>query len=204
MGVEVTPEITYLRHRRTFSDFFYRTAVKVPAFTMLANSILKSLFFSHTVRKKGTLYDATVTKSRGSILELAEWSVPADRFPAAFAEVKDVLNSLSSPAFAHIPMDIRFLRKDTAWLSTAGSSDVVTIGCITRVASNAEHYAAFQAVETVFAKHGGRPHWAKRNNWGSKELKASYPRFEEFCALRKEWDPEGKFLNPYLKGLFAH
>lgn len=202
--IEKNKPIWYLKHRRRVSDALYKAAVAVPALTSLANKLLKQVFFSHTQRKVGNLYDATVTKARpnSSILELAEWSVPYSTFPKAFAEVKKALDSLSNPAFAHIPMDVRFLRRDSAWLSTACQEDVVTIGCITRVASNADKYAAFKVVEEIFTKYGGRPHWAKRNTWTQKDFKRAYPKFDEFCALRRQLDPTGKFLNEYLRAIF--
>jgi hypothetical protein len=31
------------------------------------------------------------------------------------------------------------------------------------------------------------------------DLRARYPRFDDFTKLRVELDPDGKFLNPYLK-----
>jgi len=202
--VEKDEPIWYLKHRRRVSDTLYKAAVAVPALTALANKLLKQVFFSHTQHKAGNLYDATVTKARpnSSILELAEWSVPYAVFPKAFAEIKEAMDSLSNPAFAHIPMDVRFLRRDSAWLSTACQEDVVTIGCITRVASNADNYAAFKVVEDIFTKYGGRPHWAKRNTWKHKDFQRAYPKFGEFCALRRQLDPTGKFLNEYFTGIF--
>ncbi len=30
-----------------------------------------------------------------------------------------------------------------------------------------------------------------------------YPRWDEFCRLRAELDPQAKMLNPYLKAIFG-
>jgi FAD/FMN-containing dehydrogenase len=61
----------------------------------------------------------------------------------------------------------------------------------------------FDAVEPVFWKYGGRPHWGKIHTLGHAELTKLYPRFEDFRRLRAELDPAGRLLNPHLKKLFG-
>lgn len=192
----------YVRHRREVSKFLYKRTVKFPRFTRLANRLLRKLFFSHRLVKKGTLYGATVTKSRGSTLELAEWTVAMERFEDLFAELRSALESTDNDAWAHIPMDIRFLRGDESWLSTAYGRDTVTVGCVTRNPEHADEYRAFDLVERLFLKYEGRPHWAKHFRAKARELAPLYPRWDDFIALRRRMDPRGKFLNGYLKQLF--
>lgn len=191
------------RYRRGMSKFLYGLTVNVPYLTVWANRILYLLFFRSKIEKSGTLYGASVTKSRGSTLELAEWTIALDRFEETFLDLKKELNSLENNAFAHIPMDIRFIRKDKSWLSYAYEQDTVTIGCVTRNAKAADKYKAFKIIEKVFLRHNGRPHWAKRFSSGSQELSNLYPKWNDFVTLRREMDPSGKFLNEYLKGIFS-
>jgi len=106
-------------------------------------------------------------------------------------------------SFAHIPMDIRFVRADKSWLSYAYDADTVTVGCVSRNAKHSDSYKAFESIEKVFLKYGGRPHWAKRHSLKAKELETLYPRWNDFVALRKQMDPTGKFLNNYLSELFG-
>ncbi len=192
----------YVRHRREMSKFLYKRTVRFPRFTRLANRLLRKLFFSHRIVKKGTLYGATVTKSRGSTLELAEWTVAMERFEDLFSELRSALESSENDAWAHIPMDIRFLRGDESWLSTAYGRDTVTVGCVTRNPEHADEYRAFDLVEDLFLSYEGRPHWAKRFRAKAPELAPLYPRWDDFRALRRRMDPRGKFLNGYLKQLF--
>jgi len=77
----------FVRHRREVSKFLYKRTVRFPRFTRPANRLLRRLFFNHRTVKKGTLYGATVTKARGSSLELAEWSVTLDRFEELFLDL---------------------------------------------------------------------------------------------------------------------
>lgn len=189
----------FVRHRREVSKFLYKRTVRFPRFTRLANRLLRWLFFNHRTVEKGTLYGATVTKSRSSTLELAEWTVAMDRFEDLFAELTERLESTDNDAYAHIPMDIRFLAADETWLSTAYGRDTVTVGCVTRNPEHADEYAAFDMVEDLFLGYGGRPHWAKRFKATGDELRPLYPRWDDFVALRRRMDPEDKFLNPYLE-----
>lgn len=189
--------------RREVSKALYARTVKHPRFTRLANRVLKWLFFSHRTVHKGTLYGATVTKSRGSTLELAEWTVGLDRFDDLFAELVHVLESRDNGAYAHIPMDIRFLDADETWLSNAYGKPVVTVGCVTRNAEHADRYEAFDAVESLFLKYDGRPHWAKRFRAHATELEPLYPRWDDFREVREQLDPGGKLLTPYLRRLFG-
>ena len=193
---------SYLKHRRKVSKWLYQYTSHFPKFTPFANRIIQGLFFSHKQSKTGTLYDATVTKSRSGTLELAEWTIALSRFPAVFRELKAAVEDWSNPAFIHIPMDIRFVKEDQSWLSYAYGEDCVTIGCVTRDADKADSYAAFTIIEEIFLKYGGRPHWGKRFQAKDQELSQLYPKWEAFKALRARLDPDGKFLNPYLKELF--
>jgi L-gulonolactone oxidase len=192
----------YLKHRRTASKFLYKYTHKFPWFTSVANNLLYWAFFSSKKESKGSLYEATVTKSRGSTLELAEWTVALDVFPQVFEELKTEINKWSNASFIHIPMDVRFVSKDNSWLSYAYKQDTVTMGCVSRNAETADAYEAFQTIEKIFLKYGGRPHWGKRFAAKNEEMSKLYPKWEAFKTIRKELDPSNKFLNPYLSSLF--
>ncbi len=193
---------SYLKHRRTASKILYKYTSKSPWFTSIANKLLYLGFFRSKKEHKGSLYQATVTKSRGSVIELAEWTIGISKFPQAFEELKSTINSYKNKAFIHIPMDVRFVKKDSSWLSYAFDEDIVTMGCVSRDAPNADEYEAFKMVEEIFLKYGGRPHWGKRFQAKDETLKQLYPKWEDFKKVRRELDPKGKFLNPYLKSVF--
>jgi L-gulonolactone oxidase len=192
----------YLKYRREVSKILYKYTHIFPWFTAIANKIIAIAFFNSTKEHKGNLYQATVTKSRGATLELAEWSIGIDDFPQVFKELKQVINKWNNRAFIHIPMDIRFVRKDNSWLSYAYGKDTVTVGCVSRNAATADTYEAFKTIEKIFIKYGGRPHWGKRFKAKDKQLKELYPKWSDFKILRKEMDPNNKFLNNYLKKVF--
>ena len=192
----------YLKHRRNASIILYKYSHIFPWITAVANKILAKGFFSSTKEHKGSLYQATVTKSRGSTLELAEWTIGLDKFPQVFEELKTEINKWSNKSFIHIPMDVRFVYKDKSWLSYAYNEDTVTMGCVSRNAATADTYEAFRSVEKIFLKYGGKPHWGKRFAAKNSELSKVYEKWEDFKVLRQKMDPTNKFLNPYLTELF--
>jgi L-gulonolactone oxidase len=53
--------------------------------------------------------------------------------------------------------------------------------------------------ETICSKHGGRPHFAKIHHYTDDHLRLSLPRFDDFLALRAQLDPDGLFMNAYLR-----
>ena len=191
----------YLKHRRTASKILYKYSHIFPWTTAIANKLLYRGFFSSTKEHKGSLYQATVTKSRGSTIELAEWTIGLDKFPKVFEELKTEINKWSNKSFIHIPMDVRFVYKDKSWLSYAYGEDTVTMGCVSRNAATADTYEAFKSIEKVFLKYGGKPHWGKRFTAKDAGISKIYSKWEDFKFLRKELDPTNKFLNPYLTEL---
>ena len=192
----------YLKHRRTASKILYKYTHVFPWITAIANKLLYKGFFSAKKEHKGSLYQATVTKSRGSTLELAEWTIGLNDFPKVFEELKTEINKWSNKSFIHIPMDIRFIYKDSSWLSYAHNKDTVTMGCVSRNAATADTYEAFKSIEKIFLKYGGKPHWGKRFAAKDAELTKVYDKWEDFKLLRKKLDSTNKFLNPYLAKLF--
>ena len=49
------------------------------------------------------------------------------------------------------------------------------------------------------ANYSGRPHWGKWHESSADYLKTVYPKLDAFATLRRELDPEGLFLNSWLR-----
>ncbi|ANW96787.1 D-arabinono-14-lactone oxidase [Wenyingzhuangia fucanilytica] len=193
----------YYKKRRKISQKLYKYTHKYPRFTAIANKILYFLFFTAKQEHAGSLYDATVTKKRGATMELAEWTVSYSKFQDLFKELKAMLEDKTNKAYVHVPMDIRFLKKDNAWLSYAADEDVVTVGCVCRNSPKANDYVAFEKVEELFLKYKGKPHWAKRFSATYVDFEKLYTKWNDFVVLRSKLDPTNKFLNGYLTKLFV-
>ncbi len=127
-----------------------------------------------------------------------EYAVPAasamDCFRALRARMLDRFPKL------FWPVEYRIVDGDDGWLSPTGGCEVATLSI--HLAADEDPTELFAAVEPILRDYGGRPHWGKRHTLGRSELEALYPRLSDFVALRRQWDPEDRFLTPYLAALF--
>ncbi|KAG0366606.1 L-gulono-gamma-lactone oxidase precursor [Gamsiella multidivaricata] len=101
----------------------------------------------------------------------------------------------------HFPVEIRFVKKDDAWLSPAYGVNSCYIGIIMyRPYGKPVPYKRFWAgFEQIMASFEGRPHWAKAHSVEFEGLRQSYPMLEKFSRIREGLDPEGMFLNRNLR-----
>jgi len=99
------------------------------------------------------------------------------------------------------PLEYRYVKGDDLWLSMDEGGDRAAISVHRSAAF--DYRPLFDAVEPIFWKYGGRPHWGKLHTLGAAELSRLYPRFDDFRALRAELDPEGRLLNDHLRSLFG-
>lgn len=128
-----------------------------------------------------------------------EYAVPREHGADCVREVLDTIARDNIDVV--FPLEYRYVRGDDLWLSMDEGGDRAAIS-VHRTADQ-DYRPLFDAVEPIFWKYGGRPHWGKVHSLGHAELSRLYPRFEDFRALRAELDPEGRLLNDHLKKLFA-
>ena len=128
-----------------------------------------------------------------------EFSVPAEAGWDCFLEVR----ALMQADFPKVrwPVEYRTLAADDMLISSASGRETVTISAHQGI--NYPHEEFFLAVENIFRRYSGRPHWGKVHTHKAEELRGLYPRFDRFCEIRDQLDPEGRFLNPWLRGIFG-
>lgn len=137
---------------------------------------------------------------RNSRFNEMEYSVPREAGATCLREIrKTVIDKKVDVVF---PLEYRYVSHDDTWLSMcAGHEDHAAIS-IHRMAG-VDYRPYFDLIEPIFWKYGGRPHWGKLHTLGAPELRALYPNFEKFEALRASLDPSGRMLNDHLKTLFG-
>jgi FAD/FMN-containing dehydrogenase len=100
------------------------------------------------------------------------------------------------------PFELRSIAPDDAWLSPFHQR---ASGSIAVHAYYKNDFSfLFDIVEPILRRHGGRPHWGKLNSLTATDVAALYPRWKDATQVRQSLDPDGKFLNPYLRGRFAN
>lgn len=128
-----------------------------------------------------------------------EYSVPAERGVECFLEVRDLMRT-KHPQAAW-PVEYRTVAADEILISPAQGRATVAISIHEGAAL--PHAAFFNDAERIFRRHQGRPHWAKLHSLGRPELAELYPEWGRFQAVRKQLDPDGRFLNEHLRRLFV-
>lgn len=126
-----------------------------------------------------------------------EYSVPAERGPACFMALREML--LSDFSDLEWPLEYRTLKADDLWISSATGRETVTISAHQDIALDDQ--PLFEACESIFRQHEGRPHWGKVHYQTGQELAQLYPRYHDWWRVRDEHDPDGLFLTPYLESL---
>ncbi|HKV83555.1 MAG TPA: D-arabinono-1,4-lactone oxidase, partial [Ktedonobacterales bacterium] len=128
-----------------------------------------------------------------------EYNIPAEHFPAVIEEVRACIEKHRFRV--NFPVECRFVRGDDIWLSPAYGRDSAYLAVHMYRGMAYKDY--FQAMEAIFRRHDGRPHWGKMHTRTAAELAALYPHWEDFRRVRAALDPNGLFLNDYLRRLFA-
>ncbi len=128
-----------------------------------------------------------------------EYHLPADAQIDAAREILAVVEAKRPDVF--FPFELRCIAADDAWLSPFYQRDS---GSVAVHAYYQNDYAfLFELVEPILRRHGGRPHWGKLNSLRAADFAALYPRFKDAMQVRQMLDPEGKFLNDYVRGILA-
>jgi FAD-linked oxidoreductase len=127
-----------------------------------------------------------------------EYAVPREVGAQCLREVLDLISRREIDVV--FPLEYRYVQGDDLWLSMDQGGDRAAIS-VHRMAGE-DYRPLFDAVEPIFWKYGGRPHWGKLHSLGRVELTRLYPHFEAFRALRAELDPEGRLLNDHLRRVF--
>ncbi len=128
-----------------------------------------------------------------------EYNIPAERFAEALREIESVINR---KRFAvSFPIECRFVRADDIWLSPAYQRESAYIAVHMYKGMPYEPY--FGAIEDVFQRYDGRPHWGKMHTLEANVLSTRYPRWRDFISQRAKIDPNDVFLNDYLRRIFG-
>jgi alditol oxidase len=116
----------------------------------------------------------------------------------AVAAIKAVINLRADLAPILGLSEIRTVRADDLWLSSANGQD--TVGIHFNWLKKWEGIEPFlPKLERALAPFGARPHLGKFFAMSSAQLAAAYPRMRDFRELVRRFDPTGKFSNRYVE-----
>lgn len=122
-----------------------------------------------------------------------EYSIPREAFPEAFERLGRLVDSVGTPIT--VPVECRWTGGDDIPLSHSSGRDSAYIAVHMYRGEPYDQY--FQGVEKIMGDYEGRPHWGKLHFQSAETLAPRYPRWDEFQAVRRRMDPDGRFRNPY-------
>ena len=127
-----------------------------------------------------------------------EYTVPAERGVDCLRQVCETIRERDINVF--FPIEFRYVAADDTLLSMFSGRPGASISV--HQYYKQDYRPLFEATEPVLRECQGRPHWGKLHGLGAAELRALYPGFDDFLAIRRELDPDGRLLNEHLKRLF--
>jgi FAD-linked oxidoreductase len=123
-----------------------------------------------------------------------EYNVPAEHAQTVLVEMEECINRRKFAV--NFPVEVRFVHSDDIWLSPAYRRESCYIAV--HMYRPIPYRDYFEAIEEIFTRHQGRPHWGKLHTCDAAYLEAHYPRWSDFKRVRQVLDPQGIFLNDYL------
>ena len=129
-----------------------------------------------------------------------EYAMPAAAAPRCFLEVRDRIRQRHRKTVGWRVL-YRTVAADNAFLSSSYHKETVSISLHQNSGLAYEEF--FNDIEPIFRAYGGIPHWGKKHNLLARQLEPLYPQWGRFLAIRRQLDPDGILLNPYLRSLLG-
>ncbi|WP_060916390.1 FAD-binding protein [Microbacterium oleivorans] len=134
------------------------------------------------------------TPSNGEELQ-SEFLVPFADAVGAFDAVHELADRLKPVLQV---CEVRTIAGDELWLSPSSGRDSVAFH-FTWTADEAGVAEVLPELEAALARFDARPHWGKV--FTPRDPAELYPRWADFVALQRRFDPRGAFVNDYLRAL---
>lgn len=184
---------------KEYTDSIAGLANVLPSTFPARNRFLLDVFFQD-IEKVGPAYEILMSFESDPIAG-GEWSVPVDRFEAAFAELQR--ETTEGDLFLPIVW-LKKVKGESAWLSAA-DGDCVQCGIYHSLVQGTPTHVKdmVMRVERIMLRHGGRPHLGKLIYLTPTEMRQAYPLWDRFNTLRKQMDADGMFWTRSLAAIFG-
>ncbi|STX27969.1 Probable xylitol oxidase [Legionella beliardensis] len=128
-----------------------------------------------------------------------EYAIPIAHATNVLNIIRDLLNHHWQQI--SFPIEVRSVATDNIYLSPNCGRNTVWIAV--HAYTKDAYKEVFQEVEKIFLNHQGKPHWGKLHWLDHDKINKLYPHLSKFNAIRKQLDPTGRLLNPYLSNLLG-
>ena len=173
-----------------------------PKYIPKLNHIMFNLLLKKEVKDTVSDFLAAFTLPILVKQKVMEYGVPINEVAVVLKKIKKLLNDKNYKV--HMPIEIRFAPKNKAALSMAYKRETCYIGIIAYkpFGKDIDYKNYFKDVHAIFEAHKGRHHWAKHTFYTKEQIRDNYPDWENFVSLKNKLDPNGIFMNTFLKRLF--
>lgn len=133
------------------------------------------------------------------VMRELEYMVPFDRGQEAFLALRDLV--LAKYPDNKYPIEIRSIAADQAYLSPFYQRDSISVSICGHKYLNYREFLA--DVAATLDPFDPRPHWGKIHYMDQERLRAAFPEYGRFLAVRERLDPGGVFLGTHLGAAFG-
>jgi FAD/FMN-containing dehydrogenase len=177
-------------HGRTFADRCYVKIYDEPS-----DDVPDSDVVDHRTDRCYRIYPMVYSPNFHEL----EYFVALERGPDALNAMRELM--LASQPDAVFPLEVRTVGPDDAYLSP-NYETATTVISVSGVPGT-DYWGYLREVDSLLAQFDARVHWGKLHFLTRERLQTLYPEADEFIAVRRELDPEGRFLNDHLRPLLA-
>jgi L-gulono-1,4-lactone dehydrogenase len=141
-----------------------------------------------------TLFDAG-NGDRSPIQDM-DVALPYAQAGAALAQLRQHFRS--TRRFPLLPVHIRCSAASRHWLSPNYERQV----CWLEFWQVPRSQTLYAQIDALLRPYRYRFHWGKETCADRDYIRSTYPQWNRFARLRREWDPAGRFMNDYLRTFF--
>ena len=128
-----------------------------------------------------------------------EYFIPLDQAHDVLVEMRKLM--LRWLPMSIYPLEIRNVAAEEAWLSPNYQRENLVVSVSGQPGT--DYWDYLRACDSLFAEFKGRPHWGKLHFMTADRLARLFPRYNDFVAMRRRFDPKGIYLNEHTRALFT-
>ncbi|MBP1233284.1 FAD/FMN-containing dehydrogenase [Arthrobacter sp. PvP102] len=128
-----------------------------------------------------------------------EYYVPMERGREAVEALQDLIRTRH--ADQKYPIEVRWVKAENGYLSPFQGRNTTVLSVSGAPGTN--YWPYLRDVDEMLQDFDARAHWGKIHFLTRERVAALYPGYEEFVAVRREFDPHGVFLNDHTRALLA-
>lgn len=128
-----------------------------------------------------------------------EYMVPAEHGKEAVSAIRHLM--LTQFPEQLYPIEVRWTAADAAYLSPNYHRDTTVISVSGEPGT--DYWPFLRAVDQRLREFSARPHWGKIHFMTRDRMPELFDEYETFLSVRREFDPNGTFLNDHLRPLLG-